>query len=246
MGVIIKYLVQFPDIGLGVSSDGFASPTGGFLLDATITCKMLRGTANSGSSFEIRILNLPKKKAEELADRMAKETPTKVTIKMGYADGGPFETVMEGLVDKVRAVVETDDLTTIITGKEYATHALQRAKFRKTFPKDTKVSDAIKQLVEGMELAKGETRPTVQVDDSVTETIGSHTIRGSNVFEELQKLADLGAAELLVVDGKVLVGAPVKVTYPGKSGVATFDPDVNLGTLESFKTRCRAIPTMMS
>lgn len=232
MGVIIKYLVQFPDTGLAISSDGFAS--GGFILDATITCKMTRGTASSGSSFEIRILNLPTKKGKELAERIAKKTPTNVTIKMGYADGGPFETVMEGLVDKVRAIVETDDLTTIITGKEYATHALQRAKFRMTFAKDAPLSEAFKKLVAGMEIEAGERRPTVQVDSSVTAVMGSHSIRGSNVMEELQKVAEIAQAELLVVDGKVLVGNPVKVPYPGTTGVARFDRDVNLGTFESF------------
>jgi hypothetical protein len=234
MGVIVKYLVDLHEAGFKVSSDPFAAGNGGFMLDATITCKMTRGTANSGSTFEIHLINLPKKKEEVLFDRMTNKKSTNITVKLGYADGGPFETVMEGLMDKVRAIVEGDNLTTIITGKEYATHALQSAKYQNTFPKDTKISEAVKQVVEKMALASGEKRPTAQVDASVSDTIGRHTVRASNALEELGKLVEVGRAELLVVDGKVIVGNPAKLTYPGILGAAVLNPDINLGTFEPF------------
>jgi hypothetical protein len=244
MGVIIKYLVDLHEAGFQVSSDPFAAGSGGFILDATITCKMTRGTANSGSTFEIRLVNLPKKKEEVLFKRMTDKSPTNITIKMGYADGGPFDKVMEGLMDKVRAVVEGDNLTTIITGKEYATHALQRAKFQYRVEKDTKLSAAIQQVVDAaMKGAAGERKPTVQVDSSsVTDadTIGSHSVKGANALEELEKLAEAAKAELLVIDGLVIVGNPVKVKYPGKAGAVVLDPDINLGTFEPFAEKLAA------
>jgi hypothetical protein len=241
MGVIVKYLVDLHEAGFKVSSDPFTAGDGGFMLDATITCAMKRGTANSGSTFEIRLVNLPKKKEEALFKRITDKTPTNISIKMGYADGGPFDTVMEGLMDSVRATVEGDNLTTIISGKEYATHVLQRAKFQNTFPKDTKISDAIQQVVDKMEVAAGERKPAVQVDSaSVTGTIGSHTAKSANVLDELEKLVEIGRGELLVVDGKVMVGNPVKVTYPGITGVKVLDPDINLGTFEPFTKKIPA------
>jgi len=234
MGVIIKYLVDLPDLGFAASTDPFASKVK-FLLDATVICKMTRGTANSGSSFEIRLNNLPKKEAKNLYKRIVDKTPTTTTIKMGYADGGPYDTVMEGLIDNVRLTVDGDNLVTTITGKEYATHLLQRAEFQVDAKPDSKVSDVIKKLVSDIKLPEGEKKPSdPDIDPSVTNTMGSHNVRGANVMAELDQLAKLGDAELLVVDNQILVGNPVKVKYKGKDEVPAFDPLKNLVNFEPF------------
>ena len=235
MGVVIKYLVDLHEAGFKVSSDPFAAGSGGFMLDATINCEMTRGTANSGSQFEIRLVNLPQKKAEVLFNRVDNKQATSISIQLGYADGGPFTTVMEGLMDNARSIVEGDNLTTIITGKEYATHALQQAKFQYTVKAGTELSTAVTQLQEALKgLVKSpEKMPEFIVLPSAKgATIGSHTVKGANAMEELERLAELGGAELLVADGQVLIGNPIEVAYPG--GTKVLNPDINLGTFEPF------------
>jgi hypothetical protein len=104
---------------------------GNFLIDVSVEAKMDRGAA--GSTFEIKLYDLPEKKTADLFDTMNK-TPIKanVVIKLGYMDGD-FETVMEGIYSDVTSHVEGDNLVTTIKGEENGTYAL-----RHTFSKRTR------------------------------------------------------------------------------------------------------------
>ena len=81
MGVIIKYQLDFSDVGLKVSNDVFS---GDFILDADITAQMARGSA--GSTFELKIYDLPDQKATALHQQVKTSHRGKVAIKLGYMD----------------------------------------------------------------------------------------------------------------------------------------------------------------
>ena len=70
MGVIIKYQLKFPEVELRVSNDVLS---GDFIIDADITATTLRGAA--GSSFEIKLYDLPQKKAQEIEQRLQRSNP---------------------------------------------------------------------------------------------------------------------------------------------------------------------------
>src|SRR5437588_566204 len=123
MGVIIKYLIDFTDAGIKVSNNVL---TGGFVLDAEVTAEMIRGTA--GSTFEIRLIDLPEKKETALHESLGTSNKH-VTVKLGYSDLGPYDTVMTGVMESVRAVVQADKLVTIVKGVETATYTLQKGKY---------------------------------------------------------------------------------------------------------------------
>src|SRR5262249_47029985 len=110
MGIILKYQLIFPEVGLKVSNDIFR---GEFIIDANITVEMKRNTG--GTNFKIELLDLPKKKAEEIRDRLPQLA--KVKIKLGYFDS-PFADVTEGIIQKIKSKVDGEKLVTTITGME--------------------------------------------------------------------------------------------------------------------------------
>ena len=98
-GVIIKYLLDF-DQAFKVSNDVFK---GDFLIDASVRAEMKPGAA--GGTFEIKMVDLPKSKADDLFKKSKNPKEARVTIKLGYMDGD-FDTVMEGVYKDVSATVE--------------------------------------------------------------------------------------------------------------------------------------------
>jgi hypothetical protein len=224
MSVIIRYLVDFPEAGFTISNDLFL---GDFLLDATITAEMTRGTP--GSAFEVKLYDLPKKKEEVLYASVQSTTLTHVKIKLGYY-GSPFAQVVEGIADSVRAVVEDGKLVTIVKGLETGTHALQRTRFQSTFDQQVTVDQAIRTFIQNLTLQGGDISRTPELQN-LTGTLQNKVIRGENVLVALDQVAHYAGAELLVVDKKIWVGNPIRDnTYAPDA----FSPDANLGTFEPF------------
>src|SRR5262249_42732508 len=138
MGVIIKYQLEFPEIGLKVSNDLFK---GEFVIDADITATF--GRAATGSSFEINLYDLPMEKAKELAEARKSQRLLRALIRLGYFDA-PFDHVMEGAVTKVAAAVSDNKLITTVKGEELGAYALKNAKVSSLPPSSAKIADAVK------------------------------------------------------------------------------------------------------
>lgn len=227
MGVIIKYQLEFSGVDLKVSNDLFK---GEFIIDADITATFQRTAM--GSSFEIRLYDLPKKKAEELAKKAREsQQPVSVLIRLGYFDD-PFDLVMEGAVTKVVGAVSDGKLITTVKGEEMGAYALKRAKVRSLPPSSAKIADAVKMILREAEITQGQVDRTPQLgtlpEDS---TLTDKTLRGKTVMAVLDELAEFAGAELLVADKKVYMGRPIKVSdyNPPK-----LQDDVNLALFAPF------------
>lgn len=228
MSVIIRYQVEFPGAGFKVSND---LGLGDYILDASITAEMIRGTA--GSAFEIRLFDLPQREEETLYASVGHLAHVKV--KLGYFDGdlGP---VLEGTIDSVRAVVEGNKLVTIVKGLEIATHALQHTPFASTFDQEVAVDEAIRTFLRGLTLRSSEVSRTPELQ-GLSGTLRNKVIRGENVLVALDQVAHYAGAELLVVDKKIWVGNPIRDdSYTPEA----FSPDSNLGTFEPFASEIPA------
>ena len=238
MGVIIKYLIDFQDAGLKVSND---LTLGDFTLDASIDIEMTRGVP--GSSFNIQLFDLPKSKASSLDalvgaitgrednDTGLSDAGKKISIKLGYFDGS-FETVLDGIVDSVRALVQDDKLVTIVKGLETATHALHQTPFTNTFDPPIAVDAAILKLMSDAKITGGEVTSPPLLDSNLSVDLGNRTVRGEHIIDALSDLARYVGAEVLVSDKKVRVGKPITDdTYSPEK----FVPGINLGTFEPFK-----------
>ena len=106
MGLIVKYQLEFPETGLKVSNDLWK---GEFIIDADISVEMFRRA--SGSKFTIKMYDLPNEKGEDLHKKL--KDGLHIKIKLGYFDG-PFELVMEGVVNKIHSLVQNNKLITSI------------------------------------------------------------------------------------------------------------------------------------
>lgn len=251
MGVAVKYIIDFPDAGIKVTNNLLS---GGYLLDAEVTAEMIRGTA--GCNFEIRLTDLPvKKEAALYAEVPTPKDPLAlvsaavlpaaapvpvghVTIKLGYSDLGPFDTVIQGVIDSVRAVVQADKLITIVKGTETATYVVQKAKYKNSFPAGTLITKVISDLVSTMTPPGTESKPGLSLDTvNITNTLTSAvTYSGENLMPLLQRLADTAEAQLFVGDGKIYMGKPIRRTEPK----VTFKRDRNLALFEAYSVQVPA------
>ncbi len=224
MGVIVKYLIDFTEAGVKVSNNVL---TGGFLLDAEVTAEMVRGTA--GSTFEIHLIDLPEKKAAALHENKH------VTIKLGYSDLGPFDTVMTGVIESVGELIQVDKLVTVVKGIETATFVLQKGSYKYSTTAAKPIKDVIKELIQGMTPPSGEKVPDVSIDDKISASLTSPvTFKGDNLLPLLQRLADQAQAQLYVGDGKIFVGKPIKRT---DRPLTPLRRDKNLAVFQSFKKK---------
>ena len=253
MGVIIKYLIDFTGAGFTVSNDVFK---GDFLIDASVRAVMSRGAA--GSTFEIKLIDLPESKAETLNQKAKDPKDARVTIKLGYMDGD-FATVMEGVYTDVSATVEGDNLTTTIKGEESGTFALKRKRFQKGFDGKIKFSDAVAKLLkEAFPEGAGSTPQsgvlaTVQsllgdgasdgkeIDqapkvENVEDEVEDISMKGESLMDILDTLSRSVHAEFFVCDKKVRIGKPITDSdyKPGE-----FDPDRNLAV---FQPLAKSLP----
>jgi hypothetical protein len=225
MGVIVKYQLEFPEVGLKISNDLFK---GAFIIDADISATFQR-TA-TGSSFEIKLYDLPKKKAEELAERVKiSQQPVRALIRLGYFDS-PFDLVMEGAVTKVVAAVSDSKLITTVKGEELGTYALKRAKVSSLPPSSATIADAVKMILQHAHLPPNQIDQTPDLQNLIGN-LQDKTLRGRTVMQVLDEMAEYAGAELLVADKKIYMGRPIKV---GPYSPPKLQDDVNLVLFEPF------------
>jgi len=210
VGVIIKYQLEFPEVGLKVSND---LADGEFILDADITAKMKRGM--EGGSFEIKLYDLPLEKAKAIKEKAKaiKEkagTLARVIIKLGYFDG-PFEKVMEGVIEKMRSTVQDDKLVSSLEGHEIGTYALQNTEIDITLD-PMPITEAVKKVLQDAVITKGEITRTPELQDiSNSDRLGARTFRGK-LMRVLDQLAAHAHSEFLVSDKTVWLGKPIRDT----------------------------------
>jgi hypothetical protein len=222
MSVIIKYLVEFPDVSLKVSNDIIL---GDYTLDASITIPMKRGT--DGCSFQIDLFDLPPVKQNPSLPlptlplggggqqkSALNDLGKKVAVSLGYF-GGPFGKVLDGIIDSTTLSVQGESLVTTIKGLETAIHALKETPFASTFPSGASVQDAIGQLLKNTTIKGGEV--TLEpVFTFASPALGSDrkfenkTIRGAHLSNGLDNLVTYLNAEMVVGDKKIRIGNPVK------------------------------------
>jgi translation initiation factor 1 (eIF-1/SUI1) len=247
MGVIIKYLVEFPDVSLKVSNDIIA---GDYTLDASVTIAMKRGT--DGCSFEISLFDLPPVKQNPSLPIPSPAVPgvpalgrdgdqksvlnklgKKVTVSLGYFDG-TFAKVMDGIIDSTTATVSDGKLVTTVKGLETAVHALKQTPFASTFKPNTTVKDAIQQLVADATIKGGEiTLPpkfSLPADDSGMKFLNK-TAKGDQLISGIDNLVSYIKAEMLICDKTIRVGKPVTDDYAPN----TFVPGISLGKFEPYQ-----------
>ncbi len=222
MGVIIKYLADFQDLGLKVSND---ITQGDFTLDASITVSMNRGA--DGCSFNIQLFDLPQAKADTLAllpsipaggsdtKSALNELGKRVTISLGY-----FDTL---------AQLET------------AAHALKQTRYASTFsPPSISVDAAIQQLLndakkKGIKGGEFTTPALVKLPpapDSKHSKVAILTPHGPHLMDGLNDLATGAKAEMLVCDKQIRIGKPI---VDDDYSPDKFVPGINLGKFEPFK-----------
>jgi len=266
-GVFTKYVMEFVDAKFKVSNDVSAISAGDLLLDADVTVTMGRDTA--GTTFTIILYNLPQKKLDTLdAAINPKNYQQSVKIQLGY-----FETkaqlVVDGIYEKIESKVAADSTTgqnrlvTTITGKEKALRACSDAKYSCTLSDENAqdAASAAKSVLSevGSDRNKKDhpgidnlvADRTVQITGSVTGKTAT-TFNNNSILTVLSEIASKAKAELLVVDGKVFLGKPIRYdpppsgaatppsapTPPGASGI-TLDPSVNLAQFSKVKVNVK-------
>jgi hypothetical protein len=227
MGVIIKYQLVFPEVGLKVSNDMFS---GEFILDADITAEMKRGM--SGASFEIKLVDLPLKKANQIKAKIP-DLAT-VIIKLGYVEG-PFENVMHGIIEKVTVEVQDDKLITTIKGLETGAYALLKNCPPVALEDNMTVKAAVERILAKENILKGEISSTPQGLSTIREPdppIRSRAYDGEKLMKILDNLAEMLQAEFFVADKTVWIDKPItNESYePPK-----FDPKINLAAFSPIE-----------
>lgn len=244
MGVIIKYQLIFKEADrsvLTVSNDLFK---GDFIIDADITAEMMRGAV--GGKFNITLYDLPLQKVKDLNKSLGK---LNVVINLGYFDGS-FETVMEGVVKKIRSSAEGDKLITSIHGFESGTHALLNTKyndFKEIQPGVSSILAVVEKLLKKVKADEGkqiDLTPTLSIPKELE--LKDKMPRGENLLEVLDDLAkQANKAELLVCDKKVWMGHRIiNDTYKPPP---MLQRDTNLAIFRPFtkKTPAEASPNML-
>ncbi|MDR3470655.1 MAG: hypothetical protein P4M09_03035 [Devosia sp.] len=245
-GVFTKYVVEFPSLKL--SNDLWA---GDMCIDADVTVTMSRGV--TGSTFSITLYDLPEGKVNDLASAVQKTgvagialpvpvpgaasigaAPT-VKISLGYFDTS-VGLVLEGIYESVESTVTGDKLVTTIKGREKAVYACKKAALSECMSEGPlSFADAAGELLSNPKLTPNAVDKTANVDLPGAAKLRNLKFNGKTVLAALDELARRGDAELLIADGTVFLGAPVKYdkTKPSPftyaSNLAKFDRLTKLG-----------------
>jgi hypothetical protein len=248
MGVILKYVISFPDAGFKVSNDLLR---GDFLLDVSVQIDMLPGA--NGTSFDLQIFDLPDKKVQALNDLVKGEKPAKVSIQLGYFDD-PFGLVVSGVFTEVRTHIEGENMVTRIKGEESATYALRNTPYKGSGKSDPiPFTDAAKKILKDAFPSSGGGGPgglaavaasllgddggggdPIDINPVAPNLDGDQnapSLRGKTVMDVLVALTEQAEAELVVTDKKVYLGKPV-VNDDYKPD--EFSRDVNLAVFRPF------------
>ncbi|MDT5293176.1 MAG: hypothetical protein QOJ76_56 [Acidobacteriota bacterium] len=224
MGVIIKYRLEFPEAGVGVSNDLYG---GEFLLDADIKVSMERGRA--GTSFQIHVYDLPLVKARELDKLLQGAGALSVIASLGYFDG-EFAQVLDGRVRKIQSTVSADGerLITTFEGVETGAYVLSVTELQESLPLDRPVGEIVQYALEKVARPGLDRKASIE---NVNVKLRDKALRGNSLLDVLDELATQAEADLLVRDRKVWLGRPVK---DDGYKPASFDTATNLASFEPF------------
>lgn len=250
MPVIVKYAVEFPDSKLRVSNDPLSAD---FLIDAEIRIEMQ--PLKAGGAFWVSLFDLPEPQARRVRDALgdqrgmplpetlagrqgqrdaraavAAASGKRITIRLGYFDG-PFETVMNGVVEDVRTVVRDDRLVTDVRGVEEAAFMLRFTEVAKAFTSPTSCAEAAKRILEET-YGPVASFPRLVQAFGLSADVRELSLRGS-VMDILDELALREGAQMLVCDRKVLLGKPIRWNED-RDPPDDFDEAVNLASLTPF------------
>ncbi len=229
-GVFLKYVVTFVTPGLAVSNDVFA---GDVCLDADVSVRMSRGTA--GAAFEITLYDLPEAKVQALSEAAHSTTDKPhVTIELGYFDTSVAK-VLDGIYESVETSVANDKLVTTVKGREAAFFACATTSSVASISGDVTYADAAHALLKNA-LPANAVSATAQVNDLPSATLHNPHFRSRKILGALDELATRAQAELMIVDGKVFLGSPIR---NDDVAAAQIDRATNLA---NFQPLTRAIP----
>lgn len=238
-GVFIKYVVEFVDARLKVSNDLLK---GDVCLDADVSVRMSRGTA--GAAFEIKLYDLPEKNVKVIvAKGKSGKTPDApkphLIIQLGYFDT-KVTPVLDGIYESVESKVEGDKLVTTIKGREAAFYACATTPYTAPLKGKKSYKEAVGEVLKQSKFPPDCVAVEPQVKDLPEEPkdkMDNPSFRSKKVLGVLDEIAENAKAELLIIDGKVLLGAPIRYD---DVGVAELDRAVNLAEFQPFK---RDIPS---
>jgi hypothetical protein len=235
-GVFIKYVVAFVDADLTISNDLL---TGDVCLDADVSVRMSRGTA--GADFEIKLFDLPEKNVKVLVEKgKSGKTPDApkphLTIKLGYFDTKVIS-VLDGIYESVESKVEGDKLVTTIKGREAAFYACATTPYTATLTGEKSYKEAVGDVLKQSKFPPNCVAVEPQVNDLPKDQIRNLSFTSKKVLGVVNEIAERAKSELLIIDGKVFVGAPIRYD---DVGVAELDREVNLAEFQPFK---RDIPS---
>ncbi|WP_373652557.1 hypothetical protein [Schlesneria sp. DSM 10557] len=245
MGVILKYLIDFPDAKFKVSNDLLK---GDFLIDVSVKVSMQ--PAISGTTFEVQLIDLPEAKAKILSEDPKQ---ARMIIKLGYFDGS-FETVVEGFYTEVKTQVTGDHMVTTLKGEEVATLGLRHTIFdeglegkigftsliTKILTNATADEDSEKAggsvLTAALTSLIGDSAPDLKVNTTpvvknIDIELNAPSFRGKSVMKVLDSLAERASAEFLVSDKTIRIGKPIESDDYKPAG---FKRDVNLAELSRY------------
>lgn len=230
MGLITKYLVEFPEAALTVSNDVFS---GEFILDADIEVEMVSG--RGGTAFTIKIYDLPEDKIRAIDQVRSRLKAVQVRVKLGYFDGD-FEPVLEGYANKLEAKAASNRLVTTLKGLESGTYALTHSEVSTTIPADTSIENALRQVLrESAARRDPSVRGEVDSANPSFQSLPAVNVRSRAVAGRtatvLERLAAEVGAEMVLTDRTLRIGLPVQ----DDTHVLNLVPDENLVGFQPFK-----------
>jgi hypothetical protein len=230
-GVFIKYVVEFVDANLTVSND---SLIGDICIDGDVSVRMSRGIAGAG--FEIKLYDLPEPKVQSLANTLQGNAKPRIDVKLGYFDT-KVQPVLAGVYDTIETSAGSDRLVTTIKGREAAFFACATTSYTASLSGDVSYADAAKKVLSTATFPPKCVNTTPQVNDLPSATMHNPVFRSKKVLGVLEEIAERANAELLVVDGKVFLGSPIRYD---DVAAAELDRSTNLASFQPFT---REIPS---
>jgi hypothetical protein len=230
-GVFIKYVVEFVDAKLTVSNDTLV---GDICIDGDVSVRMSRGVA--GTAFEIKLYDLPEPKVQSLANTLQGNAKPRLNVKLGYFDT-KVQPVLAGVYEALETSVGDDRLVTTVKGREAAFFACATTPYTSSLSGDISYADAAKSVLSTAALPPNCVNTAPQTNDLPSATLHNPVFRSKKVLGILDEIAERANAELLVIDGKVFLGSPIRYD---NVAAAELDRSTNLASFQPFT---REIPS---
>lgn len=226
MGVVLWYQIEFPTLGIKISSDVYS---GSYLVDAEISITYAVGQPGR---FSAKLKDAPIKVSQALSAELSRgsgvSAGVKIVIKLGYLDSlGSRPAVLTGRVESMTATGTFPPLGQELSGTEEASFLLLNT----TKLYDGDPDGALAHVAETgksplaivsqiVARAGAQFGPAIPPDPSspLGKIRASYTSEAEDAFRLLDRIARECTAELLVQDGLVLCGPAV--TYQPKAGLA--------------------------